>query len=813
MKQVLLLYRFNPYHNRIIKKYDTTAEYIAAAGAYLSCEYPKNFAYRDGVTTTMRVKLDTVMETPDYLLILSDTTTPTIESRWYVMDADITSGTVCTMELRRDVMADYYNEVIDAPTFIEKATLGPSDPFVFNTENITVNKIKKGENLLQDTSKCAWVVGYLASNVAKKTIITQEAVEIIGSYADIAAMRSNFAVGNYVKVGSNNPVSEDTRIENYYVDFTVTRTNYLNNAFANPYAFIVYKLDTAGALLYSNQSNYKTLAALSAGEGISYAPFKTELDGLWSSVTTGRIYNDLYAVKDNLFNGIASYFSLTEQPEVIADYVGKNIKIGNKYYKLNLALGSIHDPTNNFATNANYDAVNAIRSMDCWNQGIDAVAATEKTLTIGAEYRDVYLEAVEITDAQVKFEIDPDKSRMCAKLPYRMFCIPYSKTGAISVKYGDPLNPDDTFTMASDLALTIAKAISTEYSSSNTLYDIQLLPYCPAQEIIQGDHAIVVPNSSLKTTLVVDGNNDNIGIIYWCANNTITFDITHSITINEVKLESITDQYRLSSPNWNGQFEFNAAKNGGVTKFNIDITYKPHTPYIHINPDFGRLYGEDFDDARGLICAGDFSLPQTSDAWNAYEIQNKNYQNQFQRDIQSLELTQSIQMKQQTFAALTGIASGAVSGAATGMMMGGLGGAVAGGVIGAGLSGAGAAMDIKYQKQLNEEAIDYRQDQFGFQLENIKALPQNLTNVGGLTANNKLFPVLEYYSCTEEEKAAIRSKLYYNGMTVDRIGTIGEFLQNTESYIKGKLIRITIDEDNHFIEAIANELDRGVFIK
>ena len=50
-------------------------------------------------------------------------------------------------------------------------------------------------------------------------------------------------------------------------------------------------------------------------------------------------------------------------------------------------------------------------------------------------------------------------------------------------------------------------------------------------------------------------------------------------------------------------------------------------------------------------------------------------------------------------------------------------------------------------------------------------------------------------------------------MSVNRIGTIAAFLQPTESYIKGKLIRLTIDEDNHFIEAIANEIDRGVFIK
>ena len=55
MKQVILLYKFNPYHNRIIKRYDTASEYTTAAGSSLSCAYPKNFAYRDGIDTTIKV--------------------------------------------------------------------------------------------------------------------------------------------------------------------------------------------------------------------------------------------------------------------------------------------------------------------------------------------------------------------------------------------------------------------------------------------------------------------------------------------------------------------------------------------------------------------------------------------------------------------------------------------------------------------------------------------------------------------------------------------------------------------------------------
>ena len=817
MKQVLFLYRFNPYHNRVIKKYATTAEYIAAAGSYLSCEYPKNFAYRDGVSTMMRVKLDSITESPDYALILTDENNPVIESRWFVLDVDIQSGTVAQVDLRRDVIADHYDDVINAPCFIEKATLNESDPFIFNTENITVNKIKSGETLLKDASNCAWVVGYMAPNFTAGTATSQESQQASAVYSDASDFNTYFPYANYIKFPTNDqnlpttPGAKEKVASGYRIRFTVTRTNYIGSNILDPYGWLMYTWKKGTYPNNDAVENYHTLSDMNDSRGVQYAPFKTDILGIWSSIANNRIKNDLVANLDQIELGLNTYYNISASAQ-FSTYNNKIIKVGNKYYKLNLFYEQENNTTEvYFGTADNNDFVSGLKAMSCWDS-VDNVVASTKAIYAYMLYQNCYLEATEVNTGKISINVDPANSLECKSMPFKMFCIPYSTEKAISIRYGTALSYT-TITMAQDLALTVAKAISTQYSSSGTLYDIQLLPYCPDQSIIVEDHTILMPKDAQKTTLVTDGDSNNIGAIYWCGNNTGTFDISHTINISDVKMESIADMYRISSPNWNGQFEFNAAKNGGISKFNVDFTYKPHSPYIHINPEFGRLYGEDYNDARGLICAGDFSLPQSSSAWNAYEIQNKNYQNQFQRDIESLELTQSIQMKQQTFAALTNIIGGGVAGAATGMMVGGLGGAAAGFTAGAALSGAGAAMDVKYQKQLNEEAIDYRRDQFGFQIENIKALPQNLTNVGGLTANNKLFPVLEYYTCTDEEKQAIKLKLQYNGMSVNRIGTIAAFLQPTESYIKGKIIRLTIDEDNHFIEAIANEIDKGVFIK
>lgn len=84
--------------------------------------------------------------------------------------------------------------------------------------------------------------------------------------------------------------------------------------------------------------------------------------------------------------------------------------------------------------------------------------------------------------------------------------------------------------------------------------------------------------------------------------------------IMDYKVENQCDVYRLCSPNYASVFEFNAARNGGIEGYNVRYTYKPYQPFINVAPKFGRLYGKDFKDNRGLILSGDFSLPIVKDS-------------------------------------------------------------------------------------------------------------------------------------------------------------------------------------------------------
>ena len=312
-------------------------------------------------------------------------------------------------------------------------------------------------------------------------------------------------------------------------------------------------------------------------------------------------------------------------------------------------------------------------------------------------------------------------------------------------------------------------------------------------------------------------NTINCVIIFYCQKSNWNFAIPYNLFPHDLdpdlKIVNECDMFRLCSPNYQGQFEFNLAKMGGITYFNVDFTYKPYNPYIHINPDFSNLYGRQFADARGLICGGDFSVAITTDQWAQYEINNKNFQNIFDRGIKNLEVMQ----RQERIGAIAGATVGTIQGGASGAMAGSPGGppgAIIGAAVGTTAAAIGGGVDLALLGERQREQKSYQIDVFNMQMQNIKAMPDSLTKSSAFTANNKIFPFLEYYTCTEAEKQAIRNKIKYNGMTVGRIGTIREFLLEDYSFIQCQLIRLEdADIDAHQWEAIYDELAKGVYIK
>ena len=293
----------------------------------------------------------------------------------------------------------------------------------------------------------------------------------------------------------------------------------------------------------------------------------------------------------------------------------------------------------------------------------------------------------------------------------------------------------------------------------------------------------------------------------------------------EYKISNECDLMRLTSPNWNSIFEFKLSKfNDGIHYFNIDCSYKPTIPYIKVNPDFSGLYGADFNDSTGLILQGDFSLPVLNTAWIDYQLNNKNYQAIFNRQIQSLDTNNQIAMEQAEWKATTGILGGIIGGAGAGAAVGAKAGnpyvAAAGAGIGAAAggiwSGINASKNIDWLNRAQIENRSYAIDQYNYQLGNIKALPNSISKSDPLTFNNKIWPILEKFSCTDKEKEILKDKIRYNGMTIMAIGYLAEYATSEDFdkvYVKGQLIRLdNINDDFHVADAIYQEVNKGFFV-
>ena len=173
----------------------------------------------------------------------------------------------------------------------------------------------------------------------------------------------------------------------------------------------------------------------------------------------------------------------------------------------------------------------------------------------------------------------------------------------------------------------------------------------------------------------------------------------------------------------------------------------------------------------------------------------------------------SIAKQEAGIQALTGAVSGGVSGAISGSMMtpGSPAGAIFGGILGSAAGIAGGVADMVNLEKRQEETKAFATDMYGYQLSNIKAIPTSLSKNTALTANSKIFPFIEKYSCTDIEKQALKNKLTYNGMTIMNIGEITPYVGT--GFIKGQIIRFNgLKEDSHMANAIYNEINKGVYI-
>lgn len=390
------------------------------------------------------------------------------------------------------------------------------------------------------------------------------------------------------------------------------------------------------------------------------------------------------------------------------------------------------------------------------------------------------------------------------------------------------------------------------------LYDVQLLPYCPLPKAVisstyyapgnpfiagidtwllnpYGTTTRTAPTEHHHFDYIIDHGDSDLakGIVFYvpfadfetdlCTEDSDTSYKT-TITTDLTKKEASNLQlFRFVSPNYQGTFDLNIAKNDNkIDNIKAYCTYKPYVPFIKVAPKFYNFYGEEYIDNRGLICGGDFSMGKISDAWIQFQLQNKNYQNIFNREIQNLDFNYSIEQRNQIVSGAVGIFSSGLTGAGAGAVAGSvagpygmIAGAAIGGIIGTVSSATGAVIDTLTLAAQHRERKSLAIDKFNYQLGNIQALPYTLTKVSVLDYASKIFPFVEEYDCTNEELLAFRNKIKYESMTVMRIDKMSNYYHKFKDlcYFKGELIRNdNIAVDHYILLAIYDELMKGVYI-
>ena len=805
----LFLLQYNGYYNRLVKREEGISAYLpyVVYGPDINDEYLlteiDNFYEADGIDTKQTV--NTPDANFDYLVAVDEY--GKIHSRWFVIQAMKLTNGQYELSLHRDLLADYYDDIIAAPSYIERAMVNYGNKLIFNSENSSVNQIKKKEVLLKDESGTGWLVGYVANSFTEDTTINVSesgsaypvspiALETLNGYANADTV----FVDNYWTIGYKGNVQGFTAVGKYWsIGCGRTTGSY-------------YEL--------SKPTGFESDIQFFSGSGQTVNSTGASLQNLVSAQTT-EIEDAMRAYIDTK----AEYRRVTDtEYNTLLSMNGGTFISGNTVFTV-----SVTTPTKESKVYANIDAsagaLYAIPQTILVASGTGALVPGTGSSGINAYIALTHLNIVISTVSAPATSVTIRNSgKVLEDAPYRMFAIPLDPVvlSIPNVWYVETANRQFTTKLATEIARSLG----------SNLYDLQLLPYCPERSILditnKTNVVTLLGQEGVDYELVRNSEGQPQAFLVWCNKSSFSVNIDHNIDIPanaiDFKIMNETEFVRLTAPNYSASYEFKATMNRGVTGFEANCTYKPFQPYIEVNPKYnshtiGSLYGGDFNDQRGLVCSGDFSIAVVNDAWIQYQINNKSYADAFDRQVANMTNTYSIQREQQRIAGKINAVTAGISGMASGAMVGGVihpAAAVAGlplGIAAGLLSNYGAQKDLEYADKLQAEARSYVEDQYQLSLRNIQALPYSLGKISAFTINNKIFPFLEFYSCSDEEKEAMRNRIKYTSMTVGAIGTIKEYLQAEPAFIQAQLIRLeSIPSDYHLITAIAAELHKGIYI-
>lgn len=784
---------YNNSYNQTFRRENSLAAYLPyqvgqTIGTYLWNE-------NDGVaaSVTLNYESTTPHNEPDYCVVTDED--GTILSRWFVTEMKRTRKGQYFVSLDRDVVADAAEILPQLKVKARRGLLPQTSSLILQKEDIDVNQIKVKETLIKDNTGLPWIVGY----ISQKSDAAFNKVSGLTSYE-----RPNQTISGL----ENFPYWENT----HYKDHAAT-----------PYKGIPARYDVGFDFIWSRKRSLNNYVYNRFEVAIPEKAF-VEVDGEGqyrtgyfaaneTSVPSVESVREKFKDSTEWYNEITADYEFPTESE-LNDFIKLDGQIiqdtsTNKFYKYTLKR------TRKVETQE-WDSAGVKSHFPTVNASILALGASDtspqgnKIFRTTAAYFVYTLELEDYTTVPIwSYDLSTTRKHTL-DAPYDLICIPYGTFNGVG---------------SAEAAMNIAAQTINQNTvgSNGVIYDFQLLPYCPLQ-----NYNISDLTEETDYTKVKDSAGATIAYIYYCDRSTFktSFLLSEPVTVEDKKIDYLCNSYRFVSPNYSSQFEISAAANDyGFTMINVSATYMPFNPYIKVAPFFSGLYGSDFGDARGLICGGDFSLPIVSDAWVQYQQNNKNYAAIFDRNIESLEFTNRIQRRNDIIQAIVGTLSGAGTGLTGFYVNNGLGIAMAGaGAVGAGIAGG---VDVWTNQQLREEQLNLTKDLQTLNLQNIQAQPMGLSRTTAFNADNKIFPILETYSCSAIERQAVINSLINRSFTIGAIMNLGDLLNTVwfapegdgstkaRNWIEATVIEFPRDfgKDTHFITTLANRLAQGYYFE
>ena len=782
----LYLIKYNNYYNRLIKRSDYISDYLESDYIAFS---DINFVSLDGVNSEQVINLkkdDLDIENYDYLLVQDiDSNTFT---RWFITKAVKTRKLQYSLSLRRDLISDNWKALKNAIIKVNRGYTNISSPYFFNKEAIDVNTIPQSQTYLKDDSGVSWLVAYLpkiASDVGVEKTLNSDGKTYTTTHwyekkvnfqtsdlkADYTATRDEVRAALY----NGRKIIGNGAVKGWYRLMTGDKF-WLINYNASSGTIQKKKIDYI--------SQYAQTQYFTADNDTFRGNWELFLSNLADSINAKT-----YAQ----FNNAYKRYNDTIIEEIETDEeTGEST---TRYFKVAVTLEDADEE--NGMLNVNVSKLGTY-IQSCYDNGsyhsgnINGISYTIKPQTVKVTFTETQLSSGFFDYSASRVNTN-GSAYDCIGVPYKD---EFGNGATVNGLYHDP-----------ETMMSLMSQLSATWGTS-VVYDVQCIPYRPSINIIgelNKEYDIIWK----------DGTKTPIGYVYYVQDINRTFNIDVAINASDNKADYLTKHYKLIGGNYNSSFDLQVYENNGIDYFNVDMTLLPYNPWIKINPNFKYLNGKDFNDSRGLVLSGNFSISMLTNSFTEYQYNNINYEAIFNTQMDYTKYQQKEQLKSSVVSSMTSAVStaGQISslgalGGPVGMAIGAVSGAVSG--VASGLAGV---YDISVQKRLNNKANEYTKQQYELNLGNIKSKPTTLAKVTALNINTKMFPYIEEYGCTNEEYEQVTKYLEYNGYSINAVGQMSEYLVSN-CYFSGSVIRFkNVSINNYILGELNMELEKGFYIK